>query len=322
MLSSDDTTRNTGSIERIPRPFNHRDAVNERRHNILQQKQTDSMPGVHVEALNGRIAWRQLIQLREENKRLRWLLAEAGKSEETVPGNHSQEIEHYRYQVHELLEEQNRLQEAYRQLEHRFQEQYHTFRREAEEEAHRMVADAAHTIELTPENRPDRPAAFHDIMKTVEFHVRQAQDKHTAEALYLMRQAQRKAAKLEYELTQERQQIATERQNLHNLQTSAREQAELRKRIVGERLRAQYTLTLTIMTTFFLLLLPIFQLIAYSFIHLRFTPQIVLALFAPLLVCMVLVAIFSYIRSSTRIISHGMPQKKVVQTKNSEKGTT
>ena len=94
-------------------------------------------------------------------------------------------------------------------------------------------------------------------MKTVELHVRQFQDKHTAEALYLMRQAQRKAAKLEHELTQERDQVAREFQNLHTLQASAREQAELRKRIVEDRLRLQYTLTMTVMTVFFLLLLPI-----------------------------------------------------------------
>lgn len=319
MLSSDETTQNTGSCERIPRPFNRRDVVNERRQNILQHKQTESLPGVQADAANGRIAWRQLIQLREENKRLRWLLAEAGKDESTVSDHQTQEIEHYRHQIQELLAEQSRLQEAYHQLERRYQEQYHSFQQEVEEEANRMVSHAARTIELTPENRPDGPAAFKDVMKTVELHVRQAQDKHTAEALYLMRQAQRKASKLEEELTQERQQIAVERQNLHNLQTSAREQAELRKRIVEERLRAQYTLTLTIMTTFFLLLLPLFQLVAYSFIHIPFTPQLVLALFAPLLVCAVLVAIFSYIRSSTRLISSSTPQKKAVQKKSAEK---
>src|SRR6266516_2498081 len=133
MLSSDETTQNTGSLERLPRPFNRRDAVNEKRQNILQQKQTDSLPGVQAEATSGRIAWRQLIQLREENKRLRWLLAEAGKDEETVSGAQTQDSEHYRNQVEELLEEQNRLHEAYRQLEHRYQSLYHSFQSQVEE---------------------------------------------------------------------------------------------------------------------------------------------------------------------------------------------
>jgi len=156
-------------------------------------------------------------------------------------------------------------------------------------------------------------------MKTVELHVRQVEDKHTAEALYLMRQAQHKAAKLEQELAKEREQITLERQNLHTLQASVREQAELRKRIVEDRLRLQYSLTMTVMTTFFLLLLPIFQLATFSLIHLPLTLQIAFALFAPLLICVVLVAIFSYIRSSTRLITSGTPQKKAVQNKDQDK---
>src|SRR5437764_8455128 len=129
-------------------------------------------------------------------------------------------------------------------------------------------------------------------MKTNEIHVRQVENKHTAEALYLMSQAQRKAAKLENELTQERQQIAIERQNLHNLQNSAREQAELRKRVIEDHLRAQYTLTLTLMTTVLLLVLPILQIVAFSLFKIHLTPQLLIALFAPLVACLVLATIF------------------------------
>ena len=320
MQSTDEITQNTGSIERISRPFNRREAVNEKRHNLLQQKQTDTLPQVQAETLNNRIAWRQLIQLREENKRLRWLLAEAGRDEGSIAGqpNHDQvqETEQYRERIGVLEAEQERLQEAYHQLEYRYQSLYHSFQSQVEEEAQRMVEDAARTVDFAPIGKT---GSFKDALKTVELHVRQVEDKHTAEALYLMRQAQRKAAKMEQELTKEREQIALERQNLHSLQASAREQAELRKRIVEDRLQLQYTLTLTLMTTFFLLLLPIAQLAILSFIHIPLTLQMGFALFAPLLIGIVLVAIFSYIRSSARLITAGVPQKKAVQNKDQDK---
>jgi hypothetical protein len=320
MQSPDETTQNTESIERISRPFNRREAVNEKRHNLLQQKQTDTLPQVQAETLNNRIAWRQLIQLREENKRLRWLLAEAGRDAGNIAGqsnqHQAQETEQYRERIGVLEAEQERLQEAYHQLEYRYQSLYHSFQSQVEEEAQRMVEDAARTIDFAPTSRT---GSFKDVMKTVELHVRQVEDKHTAEALYLMRQAQHKAAKLEQELAKEREQITLERQNLHTLQASVREQAELRKRIVEDRLQLQYTVTMTVMTTFFLLLLPITQLVFFSLLHLPLTLQIAFALFAPLLICVVLVAIFSYIRSSTRLITSGTPQKKAVQNKDQDK---
>jgi ABC-type multidrug transport system fused ATPase/permease subunit len=278
----------------------------------LQQKQTDILPQVQAGALNNRIAWRQLIQLREENKRLRWFLAEAGRDEESLTGHQDQpqEIEQYREQIQELLVEREHLQEAYHELEYRYQNLYHSFQSQVEEEAQRMVEEAARTIDFAPVGKT---GSFKDAMKTVELYVRQVQDKHTAESLYLMRQAQRKAAKLEQELAQEREQIDLERQNLHTLQASAREQAELRKRIIEERLRLQYT----VMTTFFLLLLPILQLVTFSFMHMSLTLQIALALFAPLLICMVLFAIFSYI--SARLITTGTPKKGAAQNKEQGK---
>src|SRR5437588_1018451 len=251
MLFSDDSTQTTGSDERTSRPPNRRDSASGRRQSILQQKQTDSLPQVNAETPNGKIAWRQLIQLREENKRLRWELAEFDKEMKAVHSRYQQVITQYENQIQEMVEERNDMKEAHTQLERRYQQLYHDFQSAVEEEAQKMVVDAARTIELSP---ADRPVMLNDVMKTVELHVRQVEDKHTAEALYLMRQAQRKAAKLENELAQERQQIAIERQNLHNLQNSAREQAELRKRVVEDRLRAQKVLFNTFITTICLIL--------------------------------------------------------------------
>jgi cation transport ATPase len=147
------------------------------------------------------------------------------------------------------------------------------------------------------------------VLKTVELRVRQVEDKHAAEALYLMRQAQRKASRLEQELAQEQEQIEAERQNLHNLQNSAREQAELRKRIVEDRLRAQYTLSLALMTTVLLLLLPIMQVILFALLHIHVTQEDFAILFAPLVICALLAAIFARLRSSTRMITSSVPRK-------------
>lgn len=307
MLSSDDSAQTTGSFERIARPYNHRELLNERRRNILQQKQTDHLPSIANDPPSGRIAWRQLIQLREENKRLRWELAEIAKDVEVMRSQDQQEINYYQKQLQAALASQESVQEEYYQLENRYQELVHAFKSAVEEEANKIVDEAARTIELTPGNRP---AVVNDVVKTVELRVRQVEDKHAAEALYLMRQAQRKASKLEQELAVEREQIVAERQNLHNLQSSAREQAELRKRVVEGRLRAQYTLSLALMTTVLLLLLPIMQVTLFSFLHVQVTQEDFAILFAPLIICGVLAAIFARLRSSTRMITTSVPHKK------------
>jgi len=306
MSSSDDAIQSTGPVERVARSYNRRNSVSERRQQMLQQKQTDHLPSLGIDPPNAKIAWRQLMQLREENKRLRWELAEYGRDLGTVHTNSQQEIEQLQLQLQEVTEERDHSKDAFAQLERRYQELYHTFQSEVEEEAGRMVEEAARTVVLTP---GQRPSVQTDLLKTVELHVRQAEDKHTAEALYLMRQAQRKAAQLEQELATERQQIALEHQNLHNLQRSASEQAQLRKRIVTERLQARYALTLTFMTMVLLIILPIFQIIAFSLLHFKLTQLIFVALLSPLVLCVILAGIFSFANSRISLITRSVPHK-------------
>jgi cation transport ATPase len=313
MLSSDDTHQSMGGFERSDRSFNHREFLNERRRNILQQKQTDHLPGIDSEPLNGRIAWRQLMQLREENKRLRWELAEATRDIEELQERHREESEFYQTQLQTALASRDSLQEDHNELELRYQELYHAFQSAVEEEATKIVDEAARTIELTPENRPEQ---VNDIMKTVELRVRQVEDKHTAEALYLMRQTQRKASRLEQELLREREQIALERQNLHNLQNSARQQAELRKRTVEQRLRARYTLSLTLVSTVLLILLPLMQITLFTLLHIQLTPLVSFLLFAPLLICALLAFLFAHLRASTRMITSGAQRQKTQKAKS------
>jgi len=306
MLSSDDATQATGPMSRPP---HRRDAASGRRQNILQQKNsdTDSLPRLNAEPPNSRIAWRQLIQLREENKRLRWELAELAQAKDgEAIHSGDQTAEQYQNQLQELTAERDSLKDAYFELERRYQQLHHTFQSSVEKEAQRMMKDAARTIVLDSESRP---AMMNDAMKTVELHVRQLEDKHTAEALYLMRQAQKKAKELEYELAQEREQIAVERQNLHNLQQSAREQAELRKRVVEGRLRAQFGLALVLIAVLPLFLLPVFQIICLSLFHIHLTQQAYIVLFVPILACVAIAGFFAYLRSSARIITANTPHK-------------
>ena len=117
MLPPDDSTQTAGSSERTSRSHNRRDSLSERRQNILHQKHTDTLPVVNSEAPNGRIAWRQLIQLREENKRLRWELAEFEGEIEAIHSGHQQEIEQYQNHLQSLMEERDSLKESHYQLE-------------------------------------------------------------------------------------------------------------------------------------------------------------------------------------------------------------
>src|SRR3989440_12903592 len=117
MLPPDDTTQTTGSSERTPRPHNRRHSLSERRQNILHQKQTDTLPVVNNEAPNVRIAWRQLIQLREENKRLRWEMSELEKEIEAIHSSHQQVVEQYENHLQTMMEERDGFKESHHELE-------------------------------------------------------------------------------------------------------------------------------------------------------------------------------------------------------------
>ena len=293
MLSSDDTTQDTGAIQKVPRPYNHRDYANERRQQILQQKQTEDLPGINNQEVQGKIAWRQFIQLREENKRLRWEVEKQSDATDSIHAAYQKEIEQYKSRLDELRSEHNRTIQDHLELERRYQELYHSFQSAVEKEAQSMVADAARTLELHP---IDRTGVMNDALKTVELHVKQIEEKHTAESLYLLRQAQKKAYQLEHELSEERRQIALERDTMQNLQNSLREQAELRKHMAENRLRVRFTSLITFITTVLLLMLLACQLLFLLWLHLPLTLDLIL----PMLFCIVAAGLIAYISSSAR----------------------
>lgn len=306
MLLSDDTTQNTGAIEKVSRPYSHRDYVYERRQHILHQKQTDELPAMNNQDVHGRIAWRQFIQLREENKRLRWEVEKHVNAIDSIQSTHQEEVEQYESRLDEMKAAQNRTIQDHLELERRYQELYHSFQSAVEEEAQNMVADAARTLELHP---TDRSGIMNDAMKTVELHVKQIEEKHTAESLYLLRQAQKKAYQLEYELAKERQQIALERDTMQNMQNSLREQAELRKHMAENRLRVTFISIITLITTVLLAGLLVCQLLLLFWLHVPLT----LALIVPILICIVVAALFAYISSTARRLFAITPPQSVKQ---------
>ena len=298
MLMPDGTDETTGAIEHPSRPLSRRDILNERRQSKLQQKHTDILPTLNGEASNGKLAMRQVVQLREENRRLRAEIAEYDRDIEAIHNDHKRETEQYQEHLRELMEERNKLQEAHLQLERRYQELYHSFQKAVEEEAQQMVSRATQTLQLDPE---ERPAAQSDIARTVELHIKEIEDRHTAEAVYLMQQAQRKALKIEHELASERLKIAAERQNLQAQQQATREKAKAQQIALEKRLRQRWTLAVASMVTIMVLVLPLLQVIFLSFEHVHFTLGLSFALFFPVLICLLLALYFARLRANASV---------------------
>ena len=321
MLSRDDNTyMTTGPLERPSRPVNHRELLSERRQAILQQKHlerhTDFIPRV-----NGDTSHRKtpVAQLRDENKRLRLELEERRAELEQVIADynsaqeqfdkeieafhygHQQEIEQYQAHLREMMEERNQMQESYQELQRRYQELYHeyqdSFHEAVEEEASKMVKEAARTLVLSPEHVPP---LLHDVKKTVEFQIKQEEDQHIAEALYTMRQAQIKAEQLEQELARERAQMDSERHNLVIQQKSIREQAHLRYEALRKRIQARSTIVLTMMTTVLLLVLPVLQFFCLTLLKVPLTRSLLLSLLVPIIFCVGGAYYFAHLR----FISH------------------
>jgi DNA repair exonuclease SbcCD ATPase subunit len=300
MLSSDDTDyTSTDTLERSYRAASRREIINEKR-----QKNTDILPHINGETLDGKNTIRQL---RAENKRLRWQLdelqhliyqhkqtqAQLEKEIDTIHRSHQDVIEQYEMNLREMIDERNQLQETKREWEQRYQELYHSFHDTVEEEANKMVEEAARTLVLSPEHTP---ALLRDVAKTLEFQTKQTEDQHVAELLSLMRQAQYKAVMLEQELANEREKIAIERQNLLALQHSISERAQFRYDTMRKHLQTRWTLILTLMAAVLILLVPIFQLMFLSI-----KAPLAFALFAPVVICVALAFLFARARTNSTL---------------------
>jgi chromosome segregation ATPase len=316
----------TDELERLPPTFDWRSVLTQRRQQILQQKagekQTDALPAVKLEPIS-RPAWRQILQLREENKRLRLELEEMRQQREqllanynnmqaafdrdaaTIHSSQQQEIEQYQERLREMTQERNRLQEMNLTLEQRYHDLSHAFQHTAEEEARKMVAEAANALERSPD---EVPVLLHDVVKSLQLRAQQLEDKHLVEVLYLKHEVQR----LVDQLQQERQRTEQERQHLLVMQNTVREQSELRRKTIQARLYARWRIALALVTTSMLVTLVMLQIL---FLYLFGAPldiSVKFALIAPIVICSALALLLSHPLSMIRHIYLSAPHKKKV----------
>src|SRR5215831_10317445 len=138
MFQPDDTDFNTSqeSTDRSTRVANRREIINEKK-----QRHTDMLPKMNSDIPNGKTAFRQVAQLREENKRLRWKLdeqqhliyqyrqAQAQLEQEIDNLNRNKQtvIEQYEIHLREAIEERNQLELDNQELKRRYKELDHSF---------------------------------------------------------------------------------------------------------------------------------------------------------------------------------------------------
>ncbi len=320
MLSSGETGYDTtGSIMRATRAASRRELLRNKR-----ARNTEMLPGVNEEDTHSKIPRTSLTQLREENLRLRREVEELREQLatyqssmdlldneiETIHRDHRQEIEQYQQHLREMMEERNQMQEVNQHLEQRYQELYQSFQDAVEEEAGKMVKEAAQTLVLSPEHTP---ALLGDVVKTLEAQMRQTEDQRTAELLAVMRQAQYKAELLEQEVAHERNELAAERESLRQLRDTLHQQAQQRFQVERTRLRARWTTGLMFTALLMLCLLVTLEMVFESF---GLAPAI--DIFLPLGICMVLTYLIAHLQARGRIHIHKGPVK---QNNGAKKGT-
>lgn len=303
MLSSDETGYDTsGSMMRASRAASRRELLRSKR-----ARNTEMLPGVNEEDTSGKAPRSPVAHLREENLRLRREVEELQEhlaayqssmdlldSEiETIHRDQRQEIEQYQQHLREMMDERNQMQEVNQHWEQRYQELYHSFQDAVEEEASKMVREAAQTMILAPEHTP---ALLGDVAKTLESQMKQTEDQRTAELLTLMRQAHYKSELLAQEVARERQELAEEREGLRILRESIPQQAQQRYQVERGRLQARWTTGL-MFTAIFMLCIQVTLETTFE----SFQLPLMLVIFGPLAICMLLTYILAHFYTNGRI---------------------
>lgn len=298
------STQTTDAIERLPRMLDRRSAVSEKRQSILQQRNTEVLPPLTAETPNARIAWRQVVQLREENRRLRFALEEQQAELQRLFSEYAgQPSEAGTGRLQEVMEERNQIQEDHAQLEQRYQELSRSFQNAVEEEAHKMVTAAAQTLELSYD---ETPGFLQDVVKRLEMHARQVEDKHLIEALYLKGEVQRMAAQLE----EERKQLDQDRQQLFTMQHTAHQQVELHQKTLQSRLTARWKFTSAMTSLGVLATLIVLQFVFLFLLHVNIVGSVSFSIVAPVILCVVLAVIFAQPFTMLRDIYKSAPHKQ------------
>jgi len=303
MFVANEITQTTGALEGLPSGLAHQSAPSGKRQRITTEKNTDMLqplttdtqPLSTLQSPKAKVVGRQMAQLRKENRSLHAALEEQRAARQkllreyaqlrskldqeiaAVHEGHQQDLAYYQTQLQELMNERNQLGEKQQALEDRNQALQDTL----QEEAQKLMQEATEAAMRSPETVPP---LFQEVVKTVELQVRQEQEKHLIKTLYLKREVQRIAHILE----QERQQIQKEQQKLFSLQFNAHEQANMRQKLLEERLHTQQRV-FSVLTSFALLaLFIVLEFVCLAIFQTPFVGVVSLSILIPVVACVLL----------------------------------
>lgn len=318
-----DLMPSTDALKQVSRPLYRRTPAHGKR-GTAQLRDTDASIQVSGETTGTRAAWRQAVQLREENRRLRLeleeqrtefqrlvaeytaLQAEYDQEIAVIHSGHKRENEQYQQHLQELISEKKQLQETNAELQQRYQELSNSFQSAVKSELDKMLVEAVQTVELPAEQAS---AFLQDMKKTITLQVQQEGDQHLLETLYLKREVQRLATLLETE----RHDIAEERQRLFALQSSIRQQAEVRYKAVQDGLKARWKVATVLTACSAIVALVVLQFVGLHLLHIQVVPQLSLAIIGPIIACVLLAIVLSGPLSRTRFLYKGAPHKRKVK---------
>lgn len=150
MFAPDDET--SRALEQLPRALEHRSTSNGKRQRITTEKNTDILPPLTQESPKAKVAWRQMAQLRKENRYLRasleeqraemikvqreyaQLRSELDHAIAIVHEGHQQDLTYNQTQLQELMDERNQLSETIQVVTERYQALLKLFQDRIQEE--------------------------------------------------------------------------------------------------------------------------------------------------------------------------------------------
>lgn len=315
------------TLDPLPRTAKHRRAPSGKRlpahHHILQQQETGPLTSefdVTPSTDSRSLARRPSNKLRE-NKHLRSVLAqqqtelekslqdrdqlktEFEKEIESAQNGYQQTIDALQLRLQEVIVERDHLFEEHARLEQQNQEAQHSLQQTINLESRRQVEEGTRALFEAPNSMP---AVFQDVARTIELRLRQEEEKHLIETLYLKSEVERVAELLE----QERIQLQAERQQLISLQYSIREQAETRQKALNDRLRTRWKAASVMTTLGVLVLLVILQFVALALLRVHLEPTITFAIIAPIVISVILAFLLAIPLANLRQIYLSAPHRQ------------
>ncbi|GHO45624.1 hypothetical protein [Ktedonospora formicarum] len=312
---------NTGELDgatlaRLPNLTDYRRAPHLQRQQVRQRPNTDALPAVDANTplppgSRTRVLRRHPRQLSEEQHaeftRIReayiQLQARYERDVAAIHNAHEQELATSHAQIQEVLAAHMALQQQHQELEQRFQALEQSLDATAEQKALEKVAHATGELEASPHQVP---TLLQDAIDVLQRHAKEQEDKHLVEILFLKREMQSMAQQLE----QKRGQVDAERQGLLSLQSSAKEQADLRLKWAHARLLARTRARAVIISLALLLLLLVLQFACMRLFNVSVNAGLSLALIAPLLICAVCSMCMATPASMVKTIYQGAPHKR------------